>query len=249
MGRQRRFGFLRSWWWLALVPAIPVFVALWVAASVWISAGRSSHRSSDAAIVLGAAVWTDEPSPVFRERINHAVDLYRQGAVRKIIFTGGLAEGDTLSEAEAAERYALGKGVPAEDILLETSSTATLGNLRCAKPVAEEHGLTTFLIVSDPLHMRRAMRMAADQGLDARPNADDPLPELVELDGIPGSGGLPQSDLHRHQAAEKNLAARCPGISSHPVVFPGSDIAAHDFPTEDRGAPSPQGGRQSPGSS
>lgn len=31
---------------------------------------------TDAAIVLGAAAWGDEPSPVFRERINHAIWLY-----------------------------------------------------------------------------------------------------------------------------------------------------------------------------
>ncbi len=44
---------------------------------------------SDAALVLGAAVWQGKPSPVFEERIKHAIKLYTQGKVHTLIFTGG----------------------------------------------------------------------------------------------------------------------------------------------------------------
>lgn len=44
---------------------------------------------ADAAVVLGAAAWDKRPSPVFRERINHAITLYQSHRVGKIIFTGG----------------------------------------------------------------------------------------------------------------------------------------------------------------
>jgi vancomycin permeability regulator SanA len=46
---------------------------------------------TDAAIVLGAAVMDTEPSPVFEERIKHAIDLYQQGRVKALIFTGAKA--------------------------------------------------------------------------------------------------------------------------------------------------------------
>ena len=39
------------------------------------------HGPADVAIVLGAAVWRGEPSPVFAARIDHAIDLYREKAV------------------------------------------------------------------------------------------------------------------------------------------------------------------------
>ncbi|WP_446012034.1 hypothetical protein [Candidatus Electrothrix sp.] len=45
---------------------------------------------SDVAIVLGAAVWKNSPSPVFEERIKHAIALYQQGVVTKILFTEDL---------------------------------------------------------------------------------------------------------------------------------------------------------------
>jgi vancomycin permeability regulator SanA len=65
---------------------------------------RSDQYPADAAIVLGAAVFDDVPSPVFQERIRHAVGLYRSGQVRTLIMTGGTGTGDQLSEADAARR-------------------------------------------------------------------------------------------------------------------------------------------------
>ena len=85
---------------------------------------------ADAAIVLGAAVWGDDVSPVFRERINHAIDLHRRGKVSKIIFTGGQGNRDELTEAATARAYAIENGVPKNDILLEERSHTTYENVR-----------------------------------------------------------------------------------------------------------------------
>src|SRR5215469_16846942 len=81
----------------------------YTAISIYAYGRQTSHDSADAAIVLGAAVWGEEPSPVFRERINHALILYRTGRVRKLIFTGGIGKGTTIAEAEAAKRFAIEK--------------------------------------------------------------------------------------------------------------------------------------------
>jgi uncharacterized SAM-binding protein YcdF (DUF218 family) len=127
----------------------------------------SSHAPADAAVVMGATVFRDRPSPVFRERINHAINLYRQGIVRSIIFTGGLAGNDELAESEAAREYAIAQGVPAEHILIETRSYNTCLNLIEAKRIMEENNMEQVLIVSDPLHMRRTMWLAETLGIKA----------------------------------------------------------------------------------
>jgi uncharacterized SAM-binding protein YcdF (DUF218 family) len=125
----------------------------------------------DAAIVLGAAVWGDKPSPVFRERINHAINLYKTAMVRKIIFTGGVGENDELAEAIVGKRYAQARGVKPGDILIETESRTTHQNLLNAREVAFKYSsLTKFLIVSDPLHLKRAVLMAQDLGMEAYPS-------------------------------------------------------------------------------
>jgi uncharacterized SAM-binding protein YcdF (DUF218 family) len=125
----------------------------------------TSYAPADAAVVLGATVFRDRPSPVFRERINHAIDLYRQGIVKSLIFTGGLAGNDRLAESEAAREYAIAQGVPAEHIFIETESYSTCRNLLGAKRIIEEHGMDQVLIVSDPLHMRRTMWLAEQVGI------------------------------------------------------------------------------------
>lgn len=54
-----------------------------------------------------------------------------------------------------------------EDILLETKSTITEENLQYAYDVASLNNLHSFSIVSDPLHMKRAMLMAKHTGMEA----------------------------------------------------------------------------------
>lgn len=122
---------------------------------------------ADAAIVLGAAVWGDAPSPVFRERINHAIHLYQTGTVRYLVFTGGVGAQDQLAESVVASRYAIAHGVNPNDTWCETTSRITWGNLQGAKQIADLQGFNRVVIVSDPLHMRRSLMMARDLGLAA----------------------------------------------------------------------------------
>ncbi|HYV02945.1 MAG TPA: YdcF family protein, partial [Blastocatellia bacterium] len=129
-----------------------------------------SDEPADAAIVLGAAVWGSDVSPVFKERINHALELRRSGKVRRIIFTGGQGNRNELTESSAARQYAIQQGVSAADILVEEKSHTTYENLLFAREVAVARGLKRVLIVSDPLHMMRAVTMAIDLGLDAYPS-------------------------------------------------------------------------------
>ncbi len=147
--------------------------ALWPALLMWEVSRYSEvrdRREADAAVVLGAAAWHRRPSPVFAERINHALDLYRAGRVKRLLFTGGHGRGAPHAESEVARRYALARGVPAAHIHLETRSRTTLGNLKQASRIIRAQRWRRVLIVSDPLHMRRALLMARHLGLDAHPS-------------------------------------------------------------------------------
>jgi uncharacterized SAM-binding protein YcdF (DUF218 family) len=131
------------------------------------ASARSGDRSADTAIVLGAAIRGKQPSPVFAERIRHGIALYRSGAVRTLLFTCGYGDGLRSAESEVARAYAMRRGVPAGAILIERRSQTTWQNLVQARRVMRARGLKTALIVSDPLHMKRAMRMADGLGMDA----------------------------------------------------------------------------------
>lgn len=122
---------------------------------------------ADAAIVLGAAVWQDRPSPVFEERIKHGVQLVTEGAADYLILTGGVGAEGGRAESDVARQYAIAAGVPAERILTESVSRVTAENLTEACALMKRHGLESALLVSDPLHMQRAMTLAEDIGLHA----------------------------------------------------------------------------------
>lgn len=155
---------------LAVIVSAALVAAGVLALRIYTYGNVSSEGKADAAVVLGAAVWGDEVSPVFRERINHGVELYRKGRVRKLIFTGGRGNRDEPTESAAARAFALQNGVPARDILIEEESHTTFENLIYAKRLADAAGARKVLIVSDPLHMRRAVSMAEDLGLEAEPS-------------------------------------------------------------------------------
>ncbi|RJY10189.1 YdcF family protein [Aurantiacibacter aquimixticola] len=152
---------------------LPLLVGWFGAVAYWIGAGPTEDpaATADVAIVLGAAVHGDEPSPVFCERISHALDLYEAGRVGHLLFTGGRSAADALAESEAAGAVARDASVPADTILIETRSRTTMQNLRNAKAIMDLEGLETAIIVSDPLHMRRAMEMAETLGIAAQSSA------------------------------------------------------------------------------
>jgi len=155
---------------LKLLVLALVLVSAITAIRIYAYSSKSVDINADAAVVLGAAVWTNDVSPVFRERINHAIDLYRRGKVRKLIFTGGQGNQNEPTEAAAAREYALANGVPLQDILVEQKSHTTYENVVYAKQLADANNLKRLLIVSDPMHMKRAMTMASDAGLNAYPS-------------------------------------------------------------------------------
>lgn len=144
---------------------VVVYIVINVA-SICIYSTKDEKCKADVAIVLGAAAYEGEVSPVYRERINHGITLYKEGFVEKIIVTGGIGEGNVKSDAYYAKEYAISMGVLAEDVLTEDTSTITEENLENAKLIMEQKGYETAIIVSDPLHMKRAMLLAKDAGIE-----------------------------------------------------------------------------------
>jgi len=128
------------------------------------------EKKSDVAIVLGAGTNDGVLSPVFKERINHSLLLYKKGLVDKIIFTGGFGKGQKKSDSQIAKNYALKNGVPEHNILIEDKSQFTIENISESKIIMDSIGVKTALIISDPLHMKRAIKLAVNTGIDCKPS-------------------------------------------------------------------------------
>jgi uncharacterized SAM-binding protein YcdF (DUF218 family) len=126
---------------------------------------------ADAIVVLGAAQYDGEPSPVFAGRLDHAALLYEQGRALRILVLGGGQPGDRTTEAEAGRAYLIAKGVPEDAILPVPKGHTTFESLRAAAPVLRDAGLGSAFLVSDPWHNARVERMARDLGIDGHASA------------------------------------------------------------------------------
>lgn len=163
---KKLFKFIWRMIWIIIL--LCVIAIIWAGFSIHKYAECDETQQADAAIVLGCAVENGEPTPVFRERINHAIRLYHDGYVKYLLFTGGVGEDDDISEAMAAKKYAVDVWhVPEDCVFIEEKSHITEENLKYAREIMEENNLESALLVSDPLHMKRAMLMAKDYGVNA----------------------------------------------------------------------------------
>ena len=136
--------------------------------------GKDERPQVDAIVVLGAAQYDGRPSAIYQARLEHAVDLWSDGVAPLLVFTGGKEPGDRFTEGGSGARWARSRGVPSAAVLAEEQSRTTYQNLAGAKRALERRdsdgGRRRIVIVSDPFHMFRAVRQAADLGMDAYPS-------------------------------------------------------------------------------
>jgi uncharacterized SAM-binding protein YcdF (DUF218 family) len=139
----------------------------WATFRIWDIGNRDDRQEADAIVVLGAAQYDGRPSPVFRARLDHAVELYEKGLGRFLIVTGGKAQGDRTTEAAAARDFAIARGVPEAAILVEDRGRTTLESLQAVATLLRDHQLRSAVFVSDRTHLLRVLRIAHDEGIAA----------------------------------------------------------------------------------
>ena len=136
--------------------------------------GKDERPRVDAIVVLGAAQYDGRPSAIYEARLEHALDLWSGGVAPLLVFTGGKEEGDRFTEGGSGARWAIEHGVPDQAVLTEEHSRTTYQNLAGARRLLERRdpggGRQRIVVVSDPFHMFRAVRQAADLGMDAYPS-------------------------------------------------------------------------------
>lgn len=129
-----------------------------------------SIHQMDAILILGAAVWSDGPSPTLRRRALHGAALWHAGIAPLILPCGGRGRFPP-TEAMAITALLIAAGVPPSAIVIEDRSTTTLENIRFALPILRTHGATRVMIVTDITHGPRAALVARHFGLHARTSA------------------------------------------------------------------------------
>jgi uncharacterized SAM-binding protein YcdF (DUF218 family) len=132
---------------------------------VWAAARRDNAQAAGAIVVLGAAQYNGVPSPALRVRLDHALELYRDGVAPVIVLTGGRRGDDPFTEAGVGFVYLRAAGIPESALRLENQGTNTWESLAAAARFLQAEGIRDVVLVSSPYHSLRVERIADDVGL------------------------------------------------------------------------------------
>jgi uncharacterized SAM-binding protein YcdF (DUF218 family) len=148
---------------IVLAPILASAIAVWRAAH---TDEASTVSRADAILILGAAQYGGEPSPVFRGRLDHGALLYERDFADRIIVLGAGQKGDATTEAQAGTDYLVERGIPGDDITPSPKGRTTQESIEAAARLMRDRELDSAFLVSDPWHNLRIRRMARDQGID-----------------------------------------------------------------------------------
>ncbi len=106
------------------------------------------------AIVFGAGLyWDGSPTPVLRDRVATAAELYLSGKVEKLLFSGDNRY-INYNEPGAMHEYALSLGVPEEAIVLDYAGRSTYDTCYRAKRI---FGIREAILITQTFHLPRAL--------------------------------------------------------------------------------------------
>ena len=116
-------------------------------------------------LVLGCAVWeNNEPSPMLKDRLDTAIELYRKGAAPKLLLSGDNSVKE-YSEPDCMLAYALKQGVPAEDIFLDFAGFSTYDSVYRANAIFRADRM---IVVTQKYHLFRALKICDSLGITAK---------------------------------------------------------------------------------
>ena len=172
---------------IAKIVKIITFTALFVflASFIWVEGLILTHDNgtetptAPTLVVLGAGLDGDRPSLTLIARLQTALDYLNEHPDAVAVVTGGQGAYETVTEASAMAKWLTQKGVDPSRIYLEDLSTDTRENLRNARALMEQEGLSQpIAVVSNSFHLYRARILAEKAGFTDVQTLSAPVPKV-----------------------------------------------------------------------
>ena len=162
--RLRHYAAARVIKWL--VAAALCFEAILVGFIAYSGVHDNVRYNEDAVIVLGAGIHGDRVSLPLKRRLDKALEYHEKNPEAVIVVTGGKGFQETVTEAEAMEKYLLGKGVAPECIVKEEKATSTNENMRFTKEILDSRldKAYSVAVITNNFHIYRGVCIAKNEG-------------------------------------------------------------------------------------
>lgn len=136
---------------------------------------RKQQEKYDCAIVCGFPANSDgTPSQIMKSRVEKAVELYKEGKIDYIIFSGAKVH-NKYEEASIMANYAISLGIDKQIIIKENRAISTYHNLLYCSKIMFEKNLSSCLVITNGWHLRKADHYARKNSLCyAMVKADNP---------------------------------------------------------------------------
>ncbi len=125
---------------------------------------KANFPNCDAVMVLGASVYKNgTPSPILKERLLQAYELYKEGYAKKIIVSGDHGS-DDYDEVNTMKNFLIEKGIKDEDIFMDHAGFDTYDSMYRAKMIFKVNSL---IISTQNFHIKRAVYISRKLGTKA----------------------------------------------------------------------------------
>ena len=152
---------------ISFILLLVIVIPLYVAGSIWYTAKNTKPEKSDVILVMGAAQFDGRPSEILLARLAETKTVFKSGFAPRIYTIGGGAPGDRTTEAAASRTWLINNGVSKKNILAIAKGRDTLSSTKAYVEQMRKAKFSSVVIVTDPYHCYRAIKMAKDRGIKA----------------------------------------------------------------------------------
>ena len=150
---------------ISFILLLVIVIPLYVAGSIWYTAKNTKPEKSDVILVMGAAQFDGRPSEILLARLAETKTVFKSGFAPRIYTIGGGAPGDRTTEAAASRTWLINNGVSKKNILAIAKGRDTLSSTKAYVEQMRKAKFSSVVIVTDPYHCYRAIKMAKDRGI------------------------------------------------------------------------------------
>lgn len=151
---------------IAIIASIIMILAIYTTVCM-VSGVKKKTPDGAVLIVLGGEVRGESPSLALLERLEVAKDYLDTHPEALCIVSGGLGDGENISEAECMSRWLIQNHIAEERIYKEDKSTDTDENIRFSKEIMDrEHLGSKVAIATSEFHEYRAGKIAEKYDLE-----------------------------------------------------------------------------------
>ena len=150
---------------ISFILLLIIVIPLYVAGNIWYTAKNTTAEKSDVILVMGAAQFDGRPSEVLLARLNQAKSIFKAGLAPRIYTVGGGAPGDRTTEAAASKAWLIDNGISKTNVLAIAKGRDTLSSTKAYVEQMRKAKFSSVVIVTDPYHCYRAIKMAKDRGI------------------------------------------------------------------------------------